>query len=195
MLYSATLWRNRNRSVLCLLSFLPYWFYFCFLGLLLTWGMAFIIKSVMTPIVSALIIGLLVRMYSTRARNKFPFLPDIGLFFRQQTTWKFFGKLGPVFFVIYTDTIFPKLFIYYEFSIIWCLFFTFGLESSFRRFDYKNTSKSHVFCWSFLFPERPIPDEINPLSRTQVPLLLLVYGVLSFHREVPKIKHSELAVF
>lgn len=51
------------------------------------------------------------------------------------------------------------------------------------------------FCWSFLFPERPIPDEINPLSRTQVPLLLLVYGVLSFHREVPKVKYSELAVF
>ena len=50
------------------------------------------------------------------------------------------------------------------------------------------------FCWSFLFPERPIPDEINPLSRTQVPLLLLVYGVLSFHREVPPQKHSELAV-
>ena len=51
------------------------------------------------------------------------------------------------------------------------------------------------FCWSFLFPERPIPDEINPLSRTQVPLLLLVYGVLSFHREVPKVKYSELTVF
>ena len=48
------------------------------------------------------------------------------------------------------------------------------------------------FCWSFLFPERPIPDEINPLSRTQVPLLLLVYGVLSY---VPKVKYSELAVF
>ena len=30
--------------------------------------------------------------------------------------------------------------------------------------------QSHMFfCWSFLFPERPIPDEINPLSRTQVP--------------------------
>ena len=55
---------------------------------------------------------------------------------------------------------------------------------------------SHMFfCWSFLFPERPIPDEINPLSRTQVPLLLLVYGVLSFHREVPKVKYSELTVF
>lgn len=51
------------------------------------------------------------------------------------------------------------------------------------------------FRWSFLFPERPIPDEINPLSRTQVPLLLLVYGVLSFHREVPKVKYSELTVF
>ena len=55
---------------------------------------------------------------------------------------------------------------------------------------------SHMFFrWSFLFPERPIPDEINPLSRTQVPLLLLVYGVLSFHREVPKVKYSELTVF
>ena len=51
------------------------------------------------------------------------------------------------------------------------------------------------FRWSFLFPERPIPDEINPLSRTQVPLLLLVYGVLTFHREVPKVKYSELTVF
>lgn len=51
------------------------------------------------------------------------------------------------------------------------------------------------FRWSFLFPERPIPDEINPLSRTQVPLLLLVYGVLSFHREVPKVKYSELTGF
>ena len=51
------------------------------------------------------------------------------------------------------------------------------------------------FRWSFLFAERPIPDEINPLSRTQVPLLLLVYGVLSFHREVPKVKYSELTVF
>ena len=40
----------------------------------------FIIKSVMTPIVSALIIGLLVRMYSARARNKFPF-PDILAYF------------------------------------------------------------------------------------------------------------------
>ena len=51
------------------------------------------------------------------------------------------------------------------------------------------------FCWSFLFPERPIPDEINPLSRNQVPLLLLVYEVLSYHRKVTKVKYSELAVF
>ena len=56
---------------------------------------------------------------------------------------------------------------------------------------------SHMFfCWSFLFPERPIPDEINPLSRTQVPLLLLVYRVLnSYHCKVSKRKDSGLAVF
>ena len=50
-----------------------------------------------------------------------------------------------------------------------------------------------INCWSFLFPEQPIPDEINPLSRTQVPLLFLVYGVLSYHCKFPKVKYSELA--
>ena len=42
------------------------------------------------------------------------------------------------------------------------------------------------FRWSFLFPERPIPDEINPLSRTQVPLLLLVYEYFLSTVKFPK---------
>lgn len=98
MLDSPTLWRNWNRSVLCFLSFLPYWFYFCFLGLLLTWGMAFIIKSVMTPIVSALIIGLLVRIVQYDCKEQVSLPRYTGLSFRPQTTWKFVGKLVPDFF-------------------------------------------------------------------------------------------------
>ena len=164
-------------AVLCLLSFLPYWFYFCFLGLLLTWGMAFIIKSVMTPIVSALIIGLLVRMYSTRAR-----FPDILAYFSARRWRKNRWKTCPSFF-------FHDLYRHTKFSIsCLCNMNSQWFDVHFLHLDWNHLfdvliikiRPSHMFfCWSFLFPERPIPDEINPLSRTQVPLLLLVYGVLS----------------
>lgn len=48
--------------------------------------MAFIIKSVMTPIVSALIIGLLVRIAQYACKEQVSLPSYIGLFFRQQTT-------------------------------------------------------------------------------------------------------------
>ena len=169
MLYSATLWRNRNRSVLCLLPFLPYWFYFCFLGLLLTWGMAFIIKSVMTPIVSALIIGLLVCMYSTRARNKFPFPVILAYLSASRRRENSLDNLSQ-FFSWSIQTQFSRSCLYnmnfqnfdvYFLHLDWNHLFDFSIIK---------IRQSHMFfCWSFLFPERPIPDEINPLSRTQVP--------------------------